>query len=217
MEAIYYHYTARAETCTDKQTHTFQSPLHTQLLRPFKYTHISRHAAFCALECACASYLLLSAASRYAAPLPPSHALSLRYRCSYRRVSSVAKKNPSLSGFFSQLAAPPALLATALLPSPLACASSTVQQAVKRADVRAQRAACQQLKQLAGETQRERKHKQGINPLNPDSQTAINPQEGWHRGGQKNTDRHPPIRTPQGQPSSSVITSPRHSHPQILV
>lgn len=74
------------------KTHTFQSPLHTQLLRPFKYTHISRHAAFCALECVCASYLLLNGASRYAAPLPPSHALSLRYRCSYRRVSSVAKK-----------------------------------------------------------------------------------------------------------------------------
>lgn len=137
----------------------------------------------------CASYLLLNGASRYAAPLPPSHALSLRYRCSYRRVSSVAK-NPSLSGSFSQLAAPPALLQH-LLPSPLACASSTVQQAVKRADVRAQRGACQQLKQLAGETQRERKHKQGINLLNPDSQTAINLQEGWHRGGQKNTDTHP--------------------------
>lgn len=122
---------------------------------------------------------------------------------------------PSLSGSFSQLAAPPALLQH-LLPSPLACASSTVQQAVKRADVRAQRVACQRLKQLAGETQQERRHKRGINPLNPDSQTAINRQEGWHRGGQKHTDRHPPIRTPRGQASSSVIASPRHSHPQIL-
>lgn len=60
-----------------------------------------------------------------------------------------SKKTPSFSGSFSQLAGPPALLQH-LLPSPLARASSTVQQAVKRADVRAQRAAWQQLKQLAG-------------------------------------------------------------------
>lgn len=104
---------------THKQTHTFQSPLHTQLLRSFKYTHISRHAAFCALECVCASYLLLNGASRYAAPLPPSHALLLRYHCSYRRVSSVAKKTltfwllqPTGSTSCSSAAPPP--LATRL-------------------------------------------------------------------------------------------------------